>query len=216
MKKLNDIRIGILKIPVTRIILLVVTDMFAVMASSALSLYVRYEFSFKDIEPQFWNAIQDAYVINIFVTLAVFYIFRLYNSVWRYASDTEMVNVVIAVTICAILQPVIFWLLGTYVPKSFPFFYGFFMAIFTGGVRFSYRFLRMVQNRRLNHYNAPGRQNYMVVGAGASGNAILQEIQSSRYLSMHVACFIDDNPAVRANTFAACLLWEAGRRSRRA
>lgn len=194
MKKLNDIRVGILKIPVTRIILLVVTDMFAVMASSALSLYVRYEFSFRDIDPLFWEAIQDAYILNVFVTLAIFYIFRLYNSVWRYASDTEMVNVVIAVTICALMQPMIFWLLNTRVPKSFPFFYAFFMAIFTGGVRFSYRFLRMVQNRRLSHYKAPERQNYMIVGAGASGNAILQEIQSSKYLSMHVACFIDDNP----------------------
>jgi len=186
--------VGILKIPVTRIILLIVTDMFAVMASSALSLYVRYEFSFRDIDPVFWKAIQDAYIINIFVTLIVFYIFRLYNSVWRYASDTEMVNVVIAVTICAVMQPVIFWLLDARIPKSFPFFYAFFMAVFTGGVRFSYRFLRMVQNRRLSRYNVPGRQNYMIVGAGASGNAILQEIQSSKYLSMHVACFIDDNP----------------------
>ena len=194
MKKLNDIRVGILKIPITRIILLVVTDLFAVMASSALSLYVRYEFSFMSIDPQFWKAIQDAYLLNVFVTLVVFHIFRLYNSVWRYASDTEMVNVVIAVTICAVMQPVIFWLLDTYVPKSFPFFYGFFLALFTGGVRFSYRFLRMVQNKRLNHYNAPERQNYMIVGAGASGNAILQEVQSSKYLSMHVACFIDDNP----------------------
>ncbi len=194
MKKLSDIRVGILKIPVTRIILLIVTDMFAVMASSALSLYVRYEFSFRDIDPVFWKAIQDAYIINIFVTLIVFYIFRLYNSVWRYASDTEMVNVIIAVTICAVMQPVIFWLLDTRVPRSFPFFYAFFMAVFTGGVRFSYRFLRMVQNRRLSRYNVPGRQNYMIVGAGASGNAILQEIQSSKYLSMHVACFIDDNP----------------------
>ncbi|MCI9073255.1 MAG: polysaccharide biosynthesis protein [Lachnospiraceae bacterium] len=164
------------------------------MASSALSLYVRYEFSFMSIDPQFWKAIQDAYLLNVFVTLVVFYIFRLYNSVWRYASDTEMVNVVIAVTICAVMQPVIFWLLDTYVPKSFPFFYGFFLAIFAGGVRFSYRFLRMVQNKRLNHFNAPERQNYMIVGAGASGNAILQEVQSSKYLSMHVACFIDDNP----------------------
>lgn len=194
MKRLSDIRVGILKIPVTRIILLIVTDMFAVMASSALSLYVRYEFSFRDIDPVFWKAIQDAYIINIFVTLIVFYIFRLYNSVWRYASDTEMVNVVIAVTICAVMQPVIFWLLDARIPKSFPFFYAFFMAVFTGGVRFSYRFLRMVQNRRLSRYNVPGRQNYMIVGAGASGNAILQEIQSSKYLSMHVACFIDDNP----------------------
>ncbi|MDE7222418.1 MAG: hypothetical protein K2O34_01395 [Acetatifactor sp.] len=194
MKKLNDIRVGILKIPITRIILLVVTDMFSVMASSALSLYVRYEFSFKDINPLFWEAIQKAYIINILITLVIFYIFRLYNSVWRYASDTEMVNVVIAVTICSVMQPVVFWLLDTHVPKSFPFFYASFMAIFTGGVRFSYRFLRMVQNRRLSHYNAPERQNYMIVGAGASGNAILQEAQSSRYLSMHVACFIDDNP----------------------
>ncbi len=194
MKKLNEIRVGILKIPVTRIMLLVVTDMVAVMAASALSLYVRYEFSFMSIEPQFWKAIQDAYLLNVFVTLIIFYIFRLYNSVWRYASDTEMVNVVIAVTICSIMQPVIFWLLGTYVPRSFPFFYGFFMALFTGGIRFSYRFLRMLQNKRLNHFNAPERQNYMIVGAGASGNAILQEVQSSKYLSMHVACFIDDNP----------------------
>lgn len=194
MKKLSDIRVGILKIPVTRILLLVVTDIFAVIVSSVLSLYVRYDFSFREIDPVFWKAIQDACIINIFVTLIIFYIFRLYNSVWRYASDTELVNVAIAVAICSAMQPVIFWLLNTRVPKSFPFFYAFFMAIFTGGVRFSYRFLRMVQNRRLNHYKTPDRQNYMIVGAGASGNAILQEIQSSRYLSMRVACFIDDNP----------------------
>jgi len=194
VKKLSDIRVGILKIPVTRILLLVVTDIFAVIVSSVLSLYVRYDFSFRDIDPVFWKAIQDAYIINILVTLIIFYIFRLYNSVWRYASDTELVNVAIAVVICAAMQPVIFWLLNTRVPKSFPFFYAFFMAIFTGGVRFSYRFLRMVQNRRLSHYKTPNRQNYMIVGAGASGNAILQEIQSSKYLSMRVACFIDDNP----------------------
>lgn len=194
MKKLNDIRIGILRIPVTRIILLIGTDMLAVLVSSVLSLYVRHDFHFMDVRPAFWKAIQDAYFINVAVLLLVFYIFRLYNSVWRYASDTELVNVVIASTICGFVQPVIFWLLKTYVPISFPFFYALFLAIFTGGVRFSYRFLRMVQNRRLSHYKLPERQNYMIVGAGASGNAILQEIQSSKYLSMNVACFIDDNP----------------------
>ena len=194
MKKLHDIRVGILKIPVTRIILLIVCDMLAVLAASVLSLYVRYDFRFMSIEPHFWEAIQGAYFVNVVITLLIFYIFRLYNSVWRYASDTEMVNVVIAVVICAALQPVVHWALGTYVPRSFPFLYALFLAICAGGVRFSYRFLRMLQNRRLSHYKMPERQNYMIVGAGASGNAILQEIQSSKYLSMHVACFIDDNP----------------------
>jgi len=169
--------------------------MLAVLVSSVLSLYVRHDFSFMSIQPRFWKAIQDAYFINVLITLVIFYIFRLYNSVWRYASDTEMVNVVIAVVLCAGMQPVVYyWMLDTYVPRSFPFLYALFMAIFTGGVRFSYRFLRMVQNRRLSHYKMPERQNYLIVGAGASGNAILQEIQSSKYLSMHVACFIDDNP----------------------
>lgn len=194
MKKLNDIRIGILQIPVTRIALLVLADMISIMLSSVLSLYVRYEFSFMDVQKEFWEAILEAYLINVVITLIIFYIFRLYNSVWRYASDTELVNIIIAVVICAAMQPVIFWILNTHVPRSYPFFYAFFMMMFTGGVRFSYRIMRMLQNRRLNRIGGKSRINCMIVGAGAAGNAILKEIETSNYLSMHVVCAIDDHP----------------------
>lgn len=71
------------------------------MLSSVLSLYVRYEFSFMDVQKEFWEAVLEAYLINVVITLIIFYIFRLYNSVWRYASDTELVNIIIAVVICA-------------------------------------------------------------------------------------------------------------------
>lgn len=194
MKKLNDIRIGILQIPVTRIALLILADMISIMLSSVLSLYVRYEFSFMDVQKEFWEAILEAYLINVVITLIIFYIFRLYNSVWRYASDTELVNIIIAVVICAAMQPVIFWILNTHVPRSYPFFYAFFMMMFTGGVRFSYRIMRMLQNRRLNRIGGKSRVNCMIVGAGAAGNAILKEIETSNYLSMHVVCAIDDHP----------------------
>ena len=194
MKKLNDIRIGILQIPVTRIALLILADMISIMLSSVLSLYVRYEFSFMDVQKEFWEAVLEAYLINVVITLIIFYIFRLYNSVWRYASDTELVNIIIAVVICAAMQPVIFWILNTHVPRSYPFFYAFFMMMFTGGVRFSYRIMRMLQNRRLNRIGGKSRINCMIVGAGAAGNAILKEIETSNYLSMHVVCAIDDHP----------------------
>lgn len=194
MKKFNDIRIGILQIPVTRIALLVLADMISIMLSSVLSLYVRYEFSFMDVQKEFWEAVLEAYLINVVITLIIFYIFRLYNSVWRYASDTELVNIIIAVVICAAMQPVIFWILNTHVPRSYPFFYAFFMMMFTGGVRFSYRIMRMLQNRRLNRIGGKSRINCMIVGAGAAGNAILKEIETSNYLSMHVVCAIDDHP----------------------
>ena len=194
MKKLNDIRIGILKIPVTRIILLVMADLFAILLSSFLALYVRYEFKFSDIDPEFLEAALRAYPLNVLVTLIVFNIFRLYNSVWRYASDTELVNNAIAVVICAVMQPVIFWLMDERVPRSFPFLYGFFMMLFTCGMRLSYRFLRVMQNRRLSRISGKTRTNCMIVGAGAAGNAIIKEIDTSNYLNIHVACAIDDNP----------------------
>ena len=168
--------------------------MISIMLSSVLSLYVRYEFSFMDVQKEFWEAILEAYLINVVITLIIFYIFRLYNSVWRYASDTELVNIIIAVVICAAMQPVIFWILNTHVPRSYPFFYAFFMMMFTGGVRFSYRIMRMLQNRRLNRIGGKSRINCMIVGAGAAGNAILKEIETSNYLSMHVVCAIDDHP----------------------
>lgn len=200
MKKLNDIRVGILKIPITRIFLLIASDLLAVLLSTVLSLYVRFDLSFLEIPRIYWDIVLGLYFYNAIITLIVFNIFRLYNSVWRYASDTELVNNVIAVVICALMQPVMFWVErgelpeGMRMPTSYPFLYAFFMLIFTLGVRFSYRFLRMFQNRRLNRFGNAKRVNCMIVGAGAAGNAILKEIETSNYLSMHVACVMDDNP----------------------
>ncbi len=194
MKKLRDIRIGLLKIPVTRIIMLILTDCFSVLLASFLSLYVRYEFQIMDVPRAFWEAVLAAYIPNLIILFIIFALFRLYNSVWRYASDVELVSNAVAVVICAAVQPVLFWLLNTYVPRSYPFFYGFFLLLFTCGVRFSYRILRVLQNTRLLNRRGKNCTNCMIVGAGASGNAILKEIETSNYLSMHVSCVIDDNP----------------------
>lgn len=193
MKKLNDIRIGILQIPITRIVLLVLSDMLSILLASVLSLYVRYDFKFMDVPRYFWEAALECYVPNVLVVLIVFNIFRLYKSVWRYASDTELVNNVIAVFLCAFMQPVICFVLGRKLPDSHPFYYGIFLLIFTAGIRFSYRILRVFQNRRLSRRSGLTKFNCMIVGAGAAGNAILKEIETSHYLNMHVACAIDDH-----------------------
>ncbi len=194
MKKLNDIRVGILGIPVTRIALLVVSDLVSILMASVLSIYVRFDLKFMDVPRYFWENVLAIYLINVVVTIIIFYFFRLYNSVWRYASDTELLNNGVAVLFCGILQPVICWLEGVRLPTSYPFYYGLFLMVFSCGVRFSYRIMRVLQNRRLNHFGTKMRVNCMIVGAGAAGNAILKEIESSSYLSMHVVCVIDDNP----------------------
>jgi len=194
MKKLNDVRVGILRIPVTRIALLIISDLLAILLASVLSLYVRYDFHFMEVPREFWSAVLMAYPYNVVILLIIFNIFRLYKSVWRYASDTELINIAVAVFLCAAVQPVLCWLMKVRLPLSYPFYYGLFLMVFTAGVRFSYRILRIFQNRRLNHRLGLARVNCMIVGAGAAGNAIMKEIETSNYLSMHVACAIDDNP----------------------
>ncbi len=194
MKKSNQWKMGILKVPVTRVALLVVSDLFAILLSEALSLYVRYDFRFMDVDRAFWEAILTIYPLNVLLTLLLFHLFKLYNSVWRYASDTELVNNGIAVFVCAVLQPALCWIMGVRLPVSFPFYYCFFLLLFTCGVRFSYRILRVLQKRRPLHSGRGNCVNCMIIGAGAAGNAILKEIESSDYLNMRVACVIDDNP----------------------
>ena len=194
MKKLNDIRVGILRVPITRIALLIIVDLISILLASGLSLYVRYDFKFMDVKREYWEAILECYFLNVVILLIVFSIFRLYKSVWRYASDTELVNNIIAVFFCAIMQPVVRFLMGVKLPESHPFYYGIFLLIFTAGIRFSYRILRLVQNRRLSRRSGLTRFNCMIVGAGAAGNAILKEIETSHYLNMHVSCVVDDHP----------------------
>lgn len=193
LKSIRDVKIGILQIPITRIILLIACDMLSVLLASVLSLYVRYDFRFMEIPQEFWYGAIDMFLPNVLILLLFFTIFRLYNSVWRYASDAEMINNGIAVILCTFMQQIIFWIYDMDMPASYSLFYGFFLMIFTCGARFSYRFLRAIQNTRLGTRFSRKTINCMVVGGGAAGNSIIKEIQTSSYLSMNVACVIDDN-----------------------
>ena len=193
MKKLKDVRVGLLQIPVTRIALLIFADLMSVLLASVLSLYVRYDFKFMEVPRYFWDAVLECYLPNVVILLIAFNIFRLYKSVWRYASDKELVNNAIAVVLCAIAQPLLGWVCGVRFPVSYPFFYGTFLLIFTVGIRFSYRILRVFQNKRIGRKNGLTRVNCMIVGAGAAGNAILKEIETSHYLNMYVSCAVDDH-----------------------
>lgn len=194
MKRLSNLRVGILQIPLTRIVLLILADCMSVFMASVLGLYVRYDFRFADVPREFWESALLLTIPNILILFAVFCIFRLYNSVWRYASDAELLNNAAAVIICTAMQPLLVKLPGCSLPRSFPFYYGFFLLLFTCGVRFSYRIVRALQHSRLLSAKRKSQVNCMIIGGGAAGNAIIKEIENSRYISMRAVCAIDDNP----------------------
>lgn len=176
---------------VTRRAFLVAYDIIAVCCCNFLSLLLRYEFQMDDIPGYFVNAVWEHLPVSIAITLALFYIFRLYHSLWAYAGVSEMQNIVVACFTSAALQGVTLLLFDRDVPKSYYFFNAFLLVAVTMMSRFAYRFAREKRRRRHNKKNGIA---VMIVGAGDAGNTIIKEINSSYFSTMRIQAIIDDDP----------------------
>lgn len=174
----------------TRRMFLIAYDIMAVLASAVLALLLRYNMVFSDIDPKFVNSIKEFAWIAIIITLVVFYLFRLYHSLWAFAGINEMQNVVTACTVSAALQGIGLFVFSLPVPRSYYFLYAMINIAFTLVSRFLYRFVRTIRHRRQNRNNGT---NVMIIGAGEAANVIIKEIVASSYSRMVIKCIIDDD-----------------------
>lgn len=188
MRKENNF----LKIPMNRILALVLMDIMSVVVASFAALYIRFDFSFKGIPTEYMARFERILPFNVVVTLLFFVIWKLYKSVWRYASATELLNIVFATTCAALGQVLVSFALGESMPRSYYVIYWFLLFGCTCAIRFSYRILRIFNNKRRE--NSKDKVNVMLVGAGAAANTILKEIESSQYLNLSPKCIVDDQP----------------------
>lgn len=182
------------KVPLQRIIALVIMDVMSILLVSFAALYIRYDFSFQDIDPMFFKHCENLLIPNIIGTLLFFVIWKLYRSVWRYASANELVNIVGATACASLAQLVYCKFTDNRMPRSYSVLYFFLLTLAICCIRFCYRILRLINNKRMNLLGKEHCVNVMIIGAGAGGDMILKEIENSRYLSMRAKCIIDDQP----------------------
>lgn len=182
------------KVPLQRIIALVIMDVMSILLVSFAALYIRYDFSFQDIDPMFFKHCENLLIPNIIGTLLFFVIWKLYRSVWRYASANELVNIVGATACASLAQLVYCKFTDNRMPRSYSVLYFFLLTLAICCIRFGYRILRLINNKRMNLLGKEHCANVMIIGAGAGGDMILKEIENSRYLSMRAKCIIDDQP----------------------
>lgn len=183
-----------LKIPINRIIALILLDIMSIVVASFAALYVRFDFSFAGIPAEYLMKFERIIPFNILLTLLFFALWKLYKSVWRYASATELLNIVFATTCAAIAQIILCNVMNQKMPRSYYMIYWFLLFGMCCVIRFSYRILRLINSKRIDRAEKEKRNNVMLIGAGAAANAILKEIESSSYLNLNVKCIIDDNP----------------------
>ena len=174
---------------------LIIYDILSVILASALAILVRYELQIDNIPEYFLLPIIRSLPLIIAVTLVIFWIFRLYHSLWAFAGETELQNLVIACILSGVSNVVIlrFFRFGGQtqaVPNSYYFLYTFFLIACIFASRFSYRFFRSLKHRNENRNNSI---SVMVIGAGEAANVIIKEILVSHFSTMVIKCIIDDD-----------------------
>jgi len=179
-----------------RAAVLAVIDFVLMVLSFLAALLIRYDFSFSKIEPQYIE--QSFIVIPVCAVLIILLLgfFKMYNSIWRFASFSEFARIVKAWLLFTVIVfvvevidekitevrrlPISVWVMAVI--------FGF---VGTTALRFGFRFITYLNKERAITKNC---SNIMIVGAGACGKDVIHEIVMSKHVNARVCCAIDDNP----------------------
>lgn len=174
-----------------RRIFLVITDIILINGSVFLSLIMRFEINIASVPEEY---IQK-YIVNVIpftiVTLIIFWCFRMYHSLWQYASIAELYKIVEACVVAELAHLCVTSFMGWMLPRSCYFTSGVFLIVAMSASRFMYRLLRQL----INEYRHTSEQvKIMIIGAGEATSVLMREISNSRYLdNSKVVCIIDDD-----------------------
>ena len=182
------------------VLLLLVYDAFVVNFSYFLALWFRFDCQISVIDPLYLEAWLKYTPINTAISLVVFVLFKLYRSIWTFASYREFFNVLYATVTAFVLNifGMYFFLkfsnsLVSRMPITY-YLFGFILQfLFVLFVRFAYRFILLERSRR-NVARSAKSSRVMLVGAGAAGRMILHDMNLAADSKDKVVCLVDDNP----------------------
>ncbi len=185
-------------------VLLFIYDAFVINFSYILALWLRFDCEINTLlnsAEEYVQAWLKFAPINTILGLMIFSGFKLYRSVWTFASYREFFNVLYA-TICSFVvhtigitvlinalnlnginrMPYTYYIFGTILQFMFVLF-----------IRFSYRFILLERSRR-KVANSKKSSRVMLVGAGAAGRMVLHDMNLATDSKDKVVCLVDDNP----------------------
>ena len=180
-----------LQLLVPRIALLVCLDILLVNLSAFLALFIRYEFDINALQTSgFLSVYAHWAILTTVVTLFLFTLMRLYNSLWGFAGADELLHIFVATVSVAVIQFILIYTGIIFLPRSFPVLFAMLLFVFTTLARFSYRFARRLRARLAQ----TAQQRTMLIGAGQAGALVLREFKGSNFSRNKVVCIIDDDP----------------------
>ena len=173
---------------------LFVYDIFVVNAAFFLALMLRFDFRYSEIPTYYLEPYMKFAPIYTVLCIGVFWVMRLYRSIWRFASYSELIRVVMATFITGVLQCVGITVLFERMPLSYYVFGIVLQFCAVIGIRFSYRLILMLRNIREKRSSETDATRIMLIGAGEAGRMLIREMNRRPEMNVNVCCIIDDNP----------------------
>ena len=172
-------------------LLMVLYDLVAVTGAYFLALWFRFDCKFSAIPRDYLsNWTKFAPIYAVFCVLC-FLKFRLYRSMWRFASYSELMRTTAASFITMVAHILGITLIFGRMPVSYYIIGALIQFVLTISIRFAYRLMLLIRKT----YSTDSKvSKVMIIGAGAAGQMILRDANRSAALNDKVVCLIDDNP----------------------
>ena len=174
-------------------LLFMLYDITAVTVAYFFALWFRFDCRFSEIPEKYLMAWLKFAPIYAVLSIVVFWIFHLYQSIWKYASIAEVKRIMCASGILAILHTAMITPLFCRMPISYYIIGVAIQFILIVSVRFAYRFVSLERSKNIKLSQAVTNNKVMLIGAGDAGQMILRDLQNSPRLEDYVCCIIDDD-----------------------
>ena len=171
--------------------MLLIYDIITINLAYLISLWLRFDCVYSSIPEKYLNGAFDIAPFYTIVTIITLSLLRLYQSIWRYASGSELVRVGIASLVGSLTQIIGTLLFFERMPISYYLIGWILMFGFLAASRFASRAMRLFLRKtgKATHQS----KNVMIIGAGEAGKKLLDEMLKSNHLNVAVKCLIDDD-----------------------
>ena len=175
-------------------IFLMIYDVMAINISYFVALWIRFDGVFSEIPEKYLDPY--AYFIPIYtvISLVIFYMMRMYHSVWEYVSVRELMRAAIGSIAASVVHIILITVLFQRMPISYYLWGSCFQVLLLLAVRFSYRIFSALPQLFGTEDTSHSYHRVMIIGAGDAGRMLLENIAKTRANKDRVICMIDDNP----------------------
>lgn len=180
-----------------RLVMLIFADCLSMVFSYFLGLFIRFDFVIGKIPQGYINNLLMFLPWLVLASFIVYYIYKLYHSIWRFAGVSEVNRIIKVYMIIGILLLIYGFVMPYWIPRSvvlIGYFSSMFCCVF---IRFGYRLVRYNLNLSRNKKNVEGLDHVLLIGAGQAARTIIREQQVSKRTEFVISTVVDDSPRLQ-------------------